>query len=147
MKTRLLTALLAVTICSLLAFGADEIMTMNQLSVTKGYLAVNKGVDSKATMHGNAYDQKVTRFDTNEANTISVSATITTAGVAFVRNLTTNCNAVVTASFELYPGESLMGRLLTTNVIVYAKTNGVPGVTTNNPAAVVVDVESIILAQ
>ena len=125
--------------------AADEISMMQQFGVTKGYLSVSKGVDSLATMYGDAYDQKVTRFDTNELNTITVSPTITTAGVAFVRNLSTNCNAVVVASFELYPGETLMGRLLTTNIVVYAKTNGVPGLTTVPAEAV--NVESIILAQ
>ena len=131
---------------ALLAGAVDEITTMNQLGVSKGYLTVTKGVDAKATMYGNAYDQKVTTFDTT-TNWITVSSSISTVGVAFVRNLTTNCNAVVTATFELYPGESLMGRLLNTNITVYAKTNGVPYQATNNPSATSVNVESIILAQ
>lgn len=135
---------LAVTAMAVMA--ADEIGTMFQLSLNKGYLFVAKGVDVKATMYGNSYDQKVSTFTTGAAP-IAVSSSISTAGVMFARNISTNCNAVVTATFELYPGECLQGRLLTTNVTVYAKTNGVPGVTTNMLAGTTVDVESIILAQ
>lgn len=162
MNIRVLAGTVALAVFSvLLAFAADEITTMNQLSVTKGYLSVSKGVDSKATMYGNAYDQKVTTFDTNELNVLTVSSTITTAGVGYVRNMSTNCAAIVTASFQLMPGETVMGRLLSTNVTIYCSTNNalgiaygiitnVSGSTTNiytNTLPTTVDVESILIAQ
>ena len=127
------------------AFAADEITTVYQLNVSKGYLSINKGVDAKETLHGSAYDQKVATYDTNELNRLSVASGITTAGVFFARNLSSNCNAIVTATFELYPGASVMGRLLSTNVAIYASTNLVPGYT--NAIGTAVDVESLILAQ
>lgn len=161
MKIRLMVAGLVVAAFAACAFGADEITMMNQLSLSKGYLSLSKGVDAKATMYGASYDQRVTTFDTNSANRLAVSSSVATGGVAFIRNLTTNCYAIVTATFELFPGETVMGRLLNTNVTVYASTNlmlgvsygvltNVSGSVTNiytNTLPTAVSVESIILAQ
>jgi hypothetical protein len=160
MKTQLLMAAIAAAV-SMTAFGVDEITAMNQLNVNKGYLSIAKRVESKETLYGAVYEQKVTAFDTNASNKLALSPSITTPGVAFLRNLTTNCSAVVTATFELFPGETVMGRLLSTNVSVYASTNpligvtygvitNVSGITTNiwtNTLPTSVTVESLILAQ
>jgi hypothetical protein len=123
------SALVAGFLMILAAGAADEITLSYQLTVEKGNLSFSRNVQAQTvTMTGDSVSYQVQSVGTNVSTLLTFGADVSTCGVFFVRNQSTNLYvrigpATNTWLFNLPPGKCAMGHLGTNQLYALAQTN------------------------
>lgn len=123
------TAIMCAVVC---VFAADEITLDCQLLVQKDYLEVDRKPGAIAiTMNGDAISDIVQSFTTTATNAVTIAADVSTYGVVWFRNVTTNVDRYINIGYSpdagtnFYPFIKLLSQEVATgrlspNVALYA---------------------------